>query len=87
MHYVYVLISEKDQNLYIGSTPDLKRRITEHNSGKSFSTASRRPLKLLYYEAYLREKDARDREHSLKSRGQARKHLMTRLKTSLKQGT
>jgi putative endonuclease len=85
MYYVYVLVSEKDKELYIGSTPDLKRRVSEHNSGKSFATAPRRPFKLVYYEAYLTEKDARAREHALKLRGQAKRHLMSRLVTSLRQ--
>ncbi len=59
MFYVYVLKSSKDEELYIGSTNDLKRRIKEHQSGKSFSTNLRRPLELIYYEAYKKEKDAR----------------------------
>ncbi|MEW6674972.1 MAG: GIY-YIG nuclease family protein [Nitrospirota bacterium] len=38
MHYVYVLLSEKDHKLYIGFTSDLKRRLKEHNEGKTLST-------------------------------------------------
>ena len=85
MHDVYVLCSSKDQNLYIGSTNNLRRRLQEHNDGKSFATAPRRPFALVYYEAYMSEKDARHRENSLKLRGQARTHLMTRLSESLRQ--
>ena len=76
-------MSQKDQDLYIGSTPDLRRRLAEHNAGKSFSIAPRRPFKLLYYEAYPEKGDALHREYALKKHGQARKHLMTRLKVSL----
>ena len=85
MHYVYVLCSKKDKDLYIGMTNNLRRRLSEHNDGKSFATAPRRPFVLAYYEAYADESDAIEREHGLKLRGQARKHLMTRLTASLRQ--
>ena len=84
MFYLYVLKSQKDEELYIGSTNDLKRRIKEHQSGKSFSTKLRRPFELIYYEAYKNEKDARSREHSLKFRGNARRFLKERIRESLK---
>jgi putative endonuclease len=83
MFYVYILKSEKDGELYMGSTNDLKRRIKEHGRGESFSTKFRRPFYLLYYEAYKAEKDARDRESALKLRGRSRYHLLQRLKNSL----
>jgi len=63
----------------------LKRRVQEHNTGKVFSTKSRRPFCLLYFEAYLAEDDARKREASLKLRGQARSHLLKRMQKSLLQ--
>ena len=84
MFYVYVLKSTKDTELYIGSTKDLKNRLTEHNSGKVFSTAPRRPFELVYYESYKNEKDARKREKSLKLRGNARRFLIERIKESIK---
>ncbi len=83
MFYVYVLKSLKDEELYIGSTNDLKRRIREHQNGKSFSTQFRRPFELVYYEAYKNEKDAREREHQLKFRGNARRFLKERIRNSL----
>jgi putative endonuclease len=79
MFYVYVLLSEKDGNLYTGSSSDLKRRIVEHYSGRVKSTTNRRPLKLVYYEACLIEDDARGRERYLKS-GMGKKYLKNRLK-------
>ena len=69
MFYVYVLHSEVDEGLYIGFTGDLKRRVAEHQEGKSFSTSYRRPWRLIYYEAYLEESDAMGRERFLKSGG------------------
>lgn len=67
VHYLYILQSEKDDNFYTGIASDLKRRLEEHNSGKNFSTASRRPFKLIYYEAYLLKEDAEAREKYLKT--------------------
>ena len=83
MNYVYVLKSSKDDELYIGSTTDLKRRLREHNTGKSFSTSWRGPFELIYYEAYKSLNDARDREKALKLRGNSRKHLKNRISRSL----
>ena len=67
MYYVYVLQSLKDGKFYKGITFDLKRRLKEHNAGKNFSTAPRRPFKLIYYEAYLLKQDAEARERYLKT--------------------
>ncbi|MEK7578038.1 MAG: GIY-YIG nuclease family protein [Patescibacteria group bacterium] len=68
MYYVYILQSSKRNNwLYKGSTSDLKRRLTEHNAGKNFSTAPYISLKLIYYEAYVLKTDAEAREKYLKT--------------------
>lgn len=83
MVYVYVLKSLRDKALYIGSTRDLRKRVADHNDGKVFSTRLRRPFKLLYYEAYQAEKDARDREHNLKLRANALNQLKRRLRHTL----
>lgn len=81
-YYVYVLRSIKDNNLYTGFTHDLRRRFSEHNLGKVFSTKSRLPLELIYYEACLNELDARAREKQLKS-GHGKKYLKQRMKRFL----
>jgi len=65
--YAYVLLSFKDNEHYIGYTGNLRKRLEEHNSGKNFSTKSRRPLKLIYFEACLNENDAKQREKYFKS--------------------
>lgn len=83
MYYVYVLKSLKDNDCYIGSTKDLKRRFFEHCDGKVKSTKPRRPFKLIYYEAYYDEKDARLRESRLKIKSRAYAQIRTRLKNSL----
>ena len=86
MFYMYIIQSTKDDFIYLGSTKDLKQRFVEHNSRKVESSKSHLPYRLLYYEAYLSEKDARIRESMLKLRGQARVQLMNRLKHSFEQG-
>jgi putative endonuclease len=54
MWYVYILRSAIDNKLYIGSTDNINRRLSEHNFGKVDSTKNRIPLQL---EAYLAVKD------------------------------
>ncbi len=66
MYYVYILYSKKDGKLYIGSTPELKKRIEKHNKGYVAATKNRRPLSLIYYESYISERDAKRREIFLK---------------------
>jgi len=83
MYYVYILVSRKDGNFYIGFTDDLKRRINEHEKGKVASTKNRLPIKLLCYEAYLFKSEAMRREKFLKS-SDGKKDLKKRLIESLK---
>ncbi|MFA6476304.1 MAG: GIY-YIG nuclease family protein [Candidatus Paceibacterota bacterium] len=83
MFYVYVLKSLKDDNIYLGSTDDLRRRLSDHNTGKVPSTKARRPFELRYYEAYHKESEARHREASLKKDGRALAQLKGRITDSL----
>jgi len=82
MHYVYVLQSKKDGNLYTGSTKNLKLRIKRHNKGLVKATKHRRPLILVYYEACLSIKDSMKRETYLKSNW-GKRYLKSRLKETL----
>lgn len=78
MYYVYILQSLKDAQFYYGMTSDLVRRFWQHSFGLTKSTFYRRPLRLIYYEAYPCPADARAREKFLKSgRGREviKKHL------------
>ena len=79
MFYFYVLQSLKDGELYFGSTRDLRKRIEAHNVGKVFSTRTRKPFRLAYYEAYSAEHDARMREKQIKLRAQAFTALKRRI--------
>ncbi len=67
MFYVYILQSQKDKKFYIGFTTNLKKRLKDHASGGTKSTKSRRPFKLIYYEAHISERDARRQERYFKT--------------------
>ncbi len=67
MYYTYILQSLEDGRFYTGFTEDLKLRFEQHNKGLVESTRSRRPLKLVYYEACLDRNDATRREKYLKT--------------------
>jgi len=83
MYYTYVLLSEIDKKFYIGFTKELEERIEEHNNGLVSSTARRRPLKLVYFEACLNQTDAIKREKYFKS-GFGRRYLNNRLENYFK---
>lgn len=81
--YVYILFSKKDKKLYIGFTENFETRIREHFNGKVRATKDRRPLILIYFEAFRSKKDAKARERFLKSgfgRSQLKKALQNHLK-------
>ncbi len=67
MFYVYILLSSKSHIFYFGSTNDLKQRSILHNAGKVISARPHIPWKLIWYCAFLTEKEARDFELYLKS--------------------
>ncbi len=67
MYYVYVLLSNKDRNFYIGFTENVEQRLDEHNAGKNVSTKLRRPFGLIYYEAHTSKSDALRRERYFKA--------------------
>jgi putative endonuclease len=82
MHYTYVLVSERDRGFYTGCTADLRARVSKHNQGRVASTRTRKPFRLVYYEACLSREDAYRREKYLKT-GRGKKHLHTRLRATL----
>ena len=47
---VYVLYSLKDNLFFIGYTANFERRMSEHEQGKSKSTACRRSFKCVFVE-------------------------------------
>ena len=71
MYYVYIL-RNKNGDLYVGYTKDLKQRIKQHKKKKV-------SFRLMYYESYLTEKLARLRERKLKYYGSAWRALKERI--------
>ena len=66
MYYTYILRCG-DGSLYTGYTDDPVRREAVHNSGKGAKyTRSRRPVELVYSEAYEDRHDALSREWHIK---------------------
>ena len=66
-YFVYILKSNKDDDYYVGCTTNLTTRISRHNSGKTKSLKSRRPLVLIYFEKYNSQEEAYSREKQIKS--------------------
>ena len=87
MYYVYVLKSLRYKNIkiYIGFTSNLRKRLKEHNDGKNKSTRYGIPWKLVYYEAFYCQEEAKRREEKLKYHGQAKRHLKERIAQSISQ--
>ena len=82
MFYTYILQSKKDKKWYTGISNNLRKRLWQHNNGKSTYTKGRGPFILIYYESCINEKDARSREVYLKS-GMGKRYLNNRLKRFL----
>ena len=80
MHCVYVLQSKKDRGLYVGYTKNINLRFKQHNKEQVESTKKRAPLKLIYLEACINQKDATRREKYLKTTYGSR-YIKNRLKS------
>jgi putative endonuclease len=53
MHYVYLLESESfPDSRYVGLTSDLRKRLSQHNSGQSSHTSKFMPWRLVSYVAF-----------------------------------
>lgn len=84
MYYFYILKSLKDDKLYKGFTKNLRKRLAEHNAGSNKSTKSRRPFKLVYYEAFASKRDSMCRERQMKLGAKAWSQLRRRIEDSIK---
>ena len=78
MYYFYVL-QNGGGAFYFGSTSNLRKRVADHNGGKSRYTKGKGPYRLVYYEAYLSKRLAIKRELHIKNSGKERKLLIDRL--------
>ncbi len=78
MHYVYILKCF-DGSYYVGSTPDLERRLVEHQTGYFQGyTASRLPVALVWSAEFPTEHDAFLRERQIKGWSRAKKEALIR---------
>ena len=66
MYYVYLLVGRAGQR-YVGRTANLRRRLGEHNAGKSAHTAKHLPWRIATYVAFSDECKAAEFERYLKS--------------------
>jgi putative endonuclease len=80
MWFVYLIQSTVDKTYYVGYTEFLKKRIREHNQGKTKSIKNKIPYKLIYFEAYPNKTLARKRELELKNNSFRKKELLDRFK-------
>ncbi|MDD5669543.1 MAG: GIY-YIG nuclease family protein [Candidatus Omnitrophica bacterium] len=67
MYYVYAMISDNKNRIYVGMTTDISKRVNEHNAGKTKSTKFHRPWKVFYFEKFEERISARFREKQLKA--------------------
>lgn len=68
MYYVYILRSKQQpKQVYTGFTRDLKKRIHDHNSGKSSHTKKHKPWELVAYIGFESEFAASNFEKYLKT--------------------
>lgn len=67
MFYTYILQSLKDKSYYIGSTSDLKNRLSEHNNGKAKYSSTKKLFKIAWYGGFKSKFKAQEFEKYLKS--------------------
>ena len=75
--YVYILLC-RDGRYYVGSTrASLDRRVAEHNTGAYCGwTRSRRPVELVFHQAFERIVDAVGAERQIKGWSRAKKEAL-----------
>lgn len=67
IYYTYILQNSFSQRYYIGSTNDIRRRLSEHNRGQTKSTHRKGVWHLIYKESYNTSLEAHNRELKIKS--------------------
>lgn len=78
MNYTYI-VECSDGTFYTGWTNDLTRRMQAHNQGRGAKyTKARRPVKLVYYEAFETKEEAMKREYAIKRLSRQEKEELIR---------
>ena len=79
-NFIYILKCN-DGSLYTGWTNDLERRVKAHNAGKGAKyTKSRRPVELVYFEAFSTKQEAMRREWEIKQLSRVEKCKLIQVK-------
>ena len=79
-NFTYILKCS-DGSLYTGWTNDLERRVKAHNAGKGAKyTKSRRPVELVYFEAFATKQEAMRREWEIKQLSRVEKCKLIQVK-------
>ncbi|MGM9928016.1 MAG: GIY-YIG nuclease family protein [Bacillus sp. (in: firmicutes)] len=74
-HYMYVLEC-KDGTYYTGYTNCLERRLRMHNDGKGAKyTKGRRPVRLIYQQAFETKREAMQAEYRFKQLSRTEKQI------------
>ena len=79
MYYVYILQSKKNGRYYIGSTNNIDRRLSEHNSGQTKSLRYIKPLALVYAVKFNTRTEACREEQRIKQQ-KSRKYIKELIK-------
>ena len=77
--FIYI-VECADKTLYTGITTDLERRINEHNHSSKGAkyTRSRRPVRMVYFEAVENRSLASKREYGIKKLSRKEKLILIR---------
>ena len=87
MNYTY-LLECADKTFYCGWTNDLEKRVNTHNMGRGAKyTKPRRPVVLVYYEAFETKREAMSREAAIKRMTRKEKEALVRTQDKTAGGT
>ena len=79
-NFTYILECS-DGSFYTGWTNNLERRVKAHNAGKGATyTKSRRPVELVYFEAFSTKQEAMRREWEIKQLSRVEKCKLIQVK-------
>ncbi|CAN2247279.1 GIY-YIG nuclease family protein [Bacillus vallismortis] len=84
-HFFYV-VKCKDNSWYAGYTNDLQKRVKTHNDGKGAKyTKVRRPVELIFAEAFSTKREAMQAEYYFKKMTRKKKKLYIEEKRNSKE--
>ncbi len=78
MYFAYVLKSIQHDYFYKGHCNDLQKRLQQHNSGMTESIRPYIPFQIIYFEEFVTEKEAIQREKYFKTSA-GRRFLKTKM--------